>query len=202
MGPGPPRRRRRCPRPHFGLYDDFNPNSITLTSLSARERPTDRPSGTCFLRAPSSLKLTSSSFKLYAGNNLGGRDPHALITLCPVLGSTWMAGGSVIVQVWIIAGGCDTFTKWQGGEKWRWAEWNFCNCGELSSGPATSAPLILERKWPQSGIFRALIFVARQIPGEENWEKRRERGIKLFSTRHVVGLGALEGMLLGSVRRL
>ena len=30
------RRRRRCPRSHFGLYDDFNPNSITPTSLNPR----------------------------------------------------------------------------------------------------------------------------------------------------------------------
>ena len=49
-------------------------------------------------------------------------------------------------------------------------------------------PLISERKWPQSGIFTALIFEARQMPDEANWEKEEnERGIKLFSTRHVIG---------------
>ena len=71
---------------------------------------------------------------------------------------------------------------------------------ELGAGDLRSANLgaKVATKWN----FPGSIFVARQIPGEENWEKRRERGIKLFSTRHVVGLGALEGMLLGSVRRL
>ena len=37
------RLRRPCPRSHFGLYDDFNPNSITLTSLPRRATAADRP---------------------------------------------------------------------------------------------------------------------------------------------------------------
>ena len=75
-------RRRRCPRSHFGLYDDFNPNSITPTSLNPRAAER-RGDGTCFLRAPSSfslsLKLTSSSFKLGAGNDLGVATPMLLL---------------------------------------------------------------------------------------------------------------------------
>ena len=57
--------------------------------LLTRGRPTERPptrrrgDGTCFLRAPSSfslsLKLTSSSFKLGAGNDLGVATPMLLL---------------------------------------------------------------------------------------------------------------------------
>ena len=55
-------------------------------------------------------------------------------------------------------------------------------------------------KWNFPGSnFRGSSNSERRELGEE--EKERERGIKLFSTRHVVGLGALEGMLLGPVRR-
>ena len=61
-------------------------------------------------------------------------------------------------------------------------------------------PLISERKWPQSGIFTALIFEARQMPDEANWEKEENGGLSCFPP--VTSLGALEGtLLLGAVRR-
>ena len=76
-------RRRRCPRSHFGLYDDFNPNSITPTSLNPRaaDEATRRRHLFFFKAAflPSSLKLTSSSFKLGAGNDLGVATPMLLL---------------------------------------------------------------------------------------------------------------------------
>ena len=88
--------------------------------LLTRGRPTERGDGTCILRPPSSLslKLTSSSFKLGAGNDLGVATPMLLLLYAWCLAARrtrtdLLTASAVIVQVWIITGGgCDTFTKW------------------------------------------------------------------------------------------